>query len=171
MGTQARAKRKRRELRQEHRAAMAKLNDKAGAPEVQAWLASHHDAGCAALKERDRPGQVRRLEAEGWVLRQQNLDGLGMWDHRRWGLRILHSVARELDGHAWAHVSVSAREGTMPTWLETRNAGWVMYPDRAGVIVVAPVSSHVGLAEVAHVWYKLTGAPAVPDFSNGIGSI
>lgn len=170
MGSQAKAKRKRRELRQEHSAAMLKLNDTAARPDVQAWLASHHDAECVTLKERDRPGQVRRLEAEGWTLRQENLDGLGIWDHRRWGLRIIHSVARELDGQAWAHVSVSTREGTMPTWLEARNAGWLMYPDRAGLIVVAPADTHVNLGEVAHVWYCLTAAP-VPDFSHGIGSI
>jgi hypothetical protein len=170
MGRQAKATRKRRELRQEHRAAMLHLNDAASAPDVQAWLASHHDSECVTLKERDRAGQVRRLEAEGWVLRQENLDGLGIWDHNRWGLRIIHSVARELDGHAWAHVSVSTREGTMPTWLETRNAGWLMYPDRAGLIVVAPASAHVNLGEVAHVWYCLTASP-VPDFSHGIGSI
>lgn len=170
MGRQARAKRKQHELRQEHRAAMSVLHDAAGDPDVQAWLASHHDSECVTLKERDRAGQVRRLEAEGWVRRQENLDGLGIWDHVRWGLRIIHSVARELDGHAWAHVSVSTREGAMPGWLETRNAGWVMYPDRAGVIEVAPADTHVNLGEVAHVWYCLTAVP-VPDFSHGIGSI
>lgn len=170
MGRQARAKRKRHELHQEHRAAMLGLNDAAGAPDVQARLASHHDSECATLKERDRAGQAARLQAEGWVLRLENLDGLGMWDHVRWGLRIVHSVARELDGHAWAHVSVSTREGTMPGWLETRNAGWVMYPERPGLIVVAPRGTHVSLAEVAHVWYCLTADP-VPDFSHGIGSI
>jgi hypothetical protein len=170
MGRQARIKRKRHELRQEHHTAMARLHDTASAPDVQAWLASHHDSECVALKERDRPRQVARLEAEGWLLREQNLDGLGIWDHRRWGLRIIHSVARELDGHVWAHVSVSAREGTMPGWLETRNAGWLMYPDRLGMVVVAPRSAHVNLGEVAHVWYCLTADP-VPDFSHGIGSI
>jgi hypothetical protein len=58
----------------------------------------------------------------------------------------------------------------MPTWLETRNAGWVMYPGRLGLVVVAPEAAHVRLAEVAHVWYCLTAEP-VPDFSHAIGSI
>ena len=125
MGRQAKAKRKRHELRQDHRAAMLTLNDAAGAPDVQAWLVSHHDAECVTLKERDRPGQVARLQAKGWVVRTEEAwTAWVMLGSLRWGLRIVASVARELDGQAWAHVSVSTREGTMPGWLETRNAGW-----------------------------------------------
>jgi hypothetical protein len=169
MGQQARAKRKQRELLQAHQRDMAGMAAMAADPVVQERQASLHDDECAALVERDRHAQAERLTARGYRLRYANNDGIGMWDLRR-QLRILHSVAREADGNAWAHVSVSNPGNTMPTWYEVRDAGWLLYPRAYGIIVVAPPDGHVNIANVAHAWYCLT-APSCPDFTHGMGTI
>lgn len=141
-------------------------------PEVQAAVAKFYDDECHALKLKHIAEQARALAHNGWKQVDQNLDGLGTWDHRERGLRMIHSIAREEDDQVWAHVSVSHPGGmrVMPSWFETRDTGQLLYPDRFGIIVVAPPSRHVNLAEVAHVWYCLTGA-SCPDFSHGMGTI
>lgn len=110
------------------------------------------------------------LQINGWVLRADAFDGLGMWDHPGRGLRTIHSIA-EHGGDVWVHVSFSRRDGKMPTWEE---AQWgfrqVMGPDALGLIVIAPESEHVNKAEVSHVWHCLTRRPT-PDFTEGTGSI
>src|SRR6266566_3609913 len=120
MGQQARHKRKQHELRRSHQEQMRVMHAAAGEPQTQARLAEFHDEECRTLKEADRGGQAHRLEGQGWKLREPNLDGLGVWDHRRWRLRLIHSIARELDGQVWAHVSVSNPENTMPHWYQVR---------------------------------------------------
>lgn len=139
-------------------------------PGWQAFAGQFWDDGCAELRAADAPMQRERLGDDGWRHREQNNDGIGVWDHNGRGLRILHSLAREADGQVWAHVSVSRRSGLMPGWDQVRDAGWLLYPRRFGIIVVAPRAAHVNRAEVGHVWYCLT-AGSCPDFSHGMGTI
>jgi hypothetical protein len=65
--------------------------------------------------------------------------------------RDKHSVARELDGGVWGHVSVSRQDRSLPSWQQVRDTGWLLYPGRFGIIVVAPQDKHVNISEVAHV--------------------
>jgi hypothetical protein len=123
--------------------------------------------GLIRLVER---GVTPSLKAAGWRCLYPGEDGLGCWAHLRRGLRLIHSVARELDGDCWAHVSVSSRSGFMPSWGQTRDCWRLIYPNLAGVIVIPATDKHVNLAEVAHVWGNLT-RPAVPDFTHGLGTI
>ena len=136
----------------------------------------------AAIRERSHDDETRgqialirltawqRLEACGWVQRVDAVDGLGCWDRPKNGLRLIHSLAREEDGNIWAHVSLSRRDRRMPSWEETADVWRLVYPDVYGVIVVAPESHHVNIAEVAHVWGNLS-SQTVPDFTRGVGSI
>jgi hypothetical protein len=165
MGQQAKLRRNRRELLREQHARSRALNEQASAPETQARLAALHDEECGRLKDGAKYDQYRALSAAGWKQREQNNDGIGTWDHRARKMRIIHSVARELDGQVWGHVSLSNKANTMPTWYEVRNAGWLLYPGKFGIVVVAPESRHVNIANVAHVWFCLT-APSCPDFSH-----
>lgn len=135
---------------------------------IREWQAG--DTEVMDMIAADKPAQVARLEAQHWRQRSTANDGLGTWDQPQWGLRIMHSVARELDDQAWAHVSVSRRDLAFPSWAEVRDAQWLLYPGRAGVIVVAAQDKHVNQREVAHVWCCLT-RDAVPDFTRGMGSI
>jgi len=113
---------------------------------------------------------IYRLQATGWVQRQKAEDGLGCWDLPAEGLRLIHSIARELDGDVWAHVSLSHHDGTLPNWMELSLIWRLLYPQIVAVQVIAPESSHVNIAEVAHAWGNLS-RPAVPDFSHGLGTI
>jgi hypothetical protein len=140
-------------------------------PEVIAKRAAvAADTEAAAILNTGRAGQQARLRAGGWRMRYDGDDGLGCWDQPRYGLRIIHSGMRELDGQVWGHVSVSRRDGRFPAWEQVRDAQWLVYPDRAGIVVVAPPGEHVNLREVAHVWTCLTAEP-FPDFSHGLGTI
>ena len=131
---------------------------------LEAFLA---DAEAVALVARDRPGQEKRLAAAGWRLnsdRGECADGLGCWDRPRAPqTRLVHSLHRYGDGYVWAHLSVSQRSGLLPSWEQVRDVQWLVYPDRAGIVVVAPQDEHYSIGEVAHVWTCLTGSP-LPDF-------
>lgn len=113
---------------------------------------------------------ARRLIIKNWRQVYRADDGLGCWDQPTLGQRVIHSIARELDGDVWAHVSLSRRTGRMPTWTEVRDIWRLFYPDVAGVVVIPAASNHVSIAEVAHIWGNLN-RPAVPDFSHGLGTI
>ena len=106
------------------------------------------------------------LEAAGWTCATLALDGLGAWDHAKRRLRFIHSVALELDGDVWAHLSVSRFDKTMPSWANLRDTWRLIYPHEVGVVVIPPADEHVNLAEVAHAWGCLTRRP-LPDFTRG----
>lgn len=113
---------------------------------------------------------VPRLMLMGWHQSIGGADGLGCWDNYTLRMRVIESTAVELDGNVWSHVSVSRQDRKLPTWEQTRDVFWLIHPDRAGVIVVAPSDRHVNIAEVMHVWCNLT-ADTVPDFTRGGTSI
>jgi hypothetical protein len=112
------------------------------------------------------------LSGGGWQVVFPGEDGLGCWDKKRgrYQLRLIHSIARELDGDVWAHLSVSRRDGVLPTWDQARDVWRLLYPDITGVVVIPPETDHVNLGEVAHIWGDLT-RPAVPDFTHGLKTI
>ena len=116
---------------------------------------------------RDLPGQRARLRAAGWRPNEQTaevVDGLGCWDnYRGHARRLVHSLHRHEDGQVWAHLSLSLASQLLPSWEQLRDAQWLVYPGRAGIIVVAPAGEHYSIGEVAHVWTCLTARP-VPDF-------
>jgi len=169
MGQQAKLKASRRKITAESRRrtldfVQQQIDSGVVAANTEAFLA---DAEAVALLARDRPGQERRLLAAGWHLngdRGECADGLGCWDRARSiQTRLVHSLHRYPDGNVWAHLSVSLRLGTLPTWEQVRDVQWLVYPDRTGIIVVAPPDEHYSIGEVAHVWTCLTGSP-LPDF-------
>lgn len=110
------------------------------------------------------------LERDGWLQRIEGADGLGCWDHPRRNTRLIHSIAREGDGEVWAHLSVSRRDRTLPTWEQVRDVKQLLYPDLVGLIVLAPVVEHYSFAEVHHVWVCLSRRPT-PAFGGADGSI
>jgi len=165
MGTQAKLKRRRRELNAEHARDMAEMRERVNArPEVQAYHAALlADGELQARWRADLPGQKERLLRAGWRYVREGTDGAGQWIHRGRQLSLVHSVTREDDGHLWGHLSLSGRGNTLPTWPELRDAHRLLYPDLAGVQAVMPAGRHVSLSEVAHTWTCLT-ADVIPDF-------
>lgn len=163
MGAREKLKARRRTMRRQETAALRATHAQMAAdPEYQTEIAAlNADGELQTLIARDIPLQVARLHAAGWRCRLEGNDGAGLWDCRR-GLRVIHSLQRN-EADIWAHVSVSSHEGTLPGWYEVRNAQWVFYPDRPGIVIIAPRAEHVNMAEVAHVWTCLT-RPSAPDF-------
>ena len=103
--------------------------------------------------------------------RTGGIDGLGAWQHTARGLAFVHSIAEELDGEIWEHISVSRSDGVMPSWETTRDVFREVAGDQAiGLIVIPAKDKHVDIAEVSHVWHCLTKDP-VPDFTRGSQSI
>jgi len=134
-------------------------------PEVAAHQAAMlEDAELQARWRADLPAQQTRLRRAGWARAAQGNDGAGWWSHPASGLTLVHSVDREPDGNLWGHVSVSGDLGRrLPSWAELRDAQRLLYPDLAGLQVIAPESGHVNIAEAAHAWTCLT-AVVIPDF-------
>jgi hypothetical protein len=169
MGQAAQRRRQARTALRDLRASQREMDGQLAAdPGLQERLADLHDEECAALVKRDWHDQSRALTALGWQQVRRNLDGIGSW--RRRDQQLTHSVAREADGQVWAHISLSNRGNTMPGWYEVQRLSRLLYPDRFGIIPVAPESRHVNIANVIHVWVCLT-ADSCPDFSHGMNSI
>lgn len=122
-----------------------------------------------AIKARDIRKYI--LHKHGWRLVTPGMDGLGAWMHRPRGLAFIHSIAEELDGELWEHISVSQVDDEMPDWDVTRDVFREVAGDQAiGVIVIPPLDKHVNISEVSHVWHCLTKDP-LPDFTHGVQSI
>lgn len=164
MGQQAKLKARRRALRQDERRKIAAERERINNdPDAQAEIAKKFDDEVEKLAAAHLPAQKARLLAAGWYQREGSADGAGIWDHRKRGLRLLHSVAREDDGLIWGHVSLSRRDDNLPGWYELKDAQWLLYPENRGLVVIAPETEHFSIAEIMHTWTCLTGEP-VPDF-------
>jgi hypothetical protein len=112
-----------------------------------------------------------RLRRHRWKLDTPGADGLGRWIHGARGLGLVHSIAVEDDGELWEHISISRRDGKMPSWEQLRDIFREIAGNEAlGIVVIPPKTEHVDIAEVAHVWRCLTRRP-LPDFTKGSGSI
>jgi hypothetical protein len=159
MATQRRLTRQREDGRTGALAEMASRPD----------IVAHHEAQLAdeelqARWQADAPGQHARLTEAGWVRAFPGDCGLGGYAHRLLRLQLLHDIAREPDGSLWSHASATYTGlDRLPAWEVMRDIHWLLYPDRAGVQVMAPRSQHVNIGEVAHIWTRLD-APSVPDF-------
>jgi hypothetical protein len=165
MGQQSRLRAARRELLEQHRQAVSRerYEKDRSRPEIRAVHAeSLADDDLQARWQADYPGQRERLREAGWRQRSASVAGAGMWDHRS-GYRVIHSIARETDGHLWGHTSLSRRDGVLPGWYPLRDVHRLLYPDLPGVQVVTPEDGHVNIAEVAHAWTCLDGS-VLPDF-------
>lgn len=111
------------------------------------------------------------LQRNHWKQVTKGADGLGAWMHKSRRIAMIHSVAYEMDGELWEHVSISRDDNKMPTWEQVRDVFHeVCGPNALGVVVIPPMEEHVNIAEVAHVWHCVSQRP-LPDFTRGLGSI
>ena len=120
-------------------------------------------AGLVPLPPREQRDLWPRILPPGW--RRYTHSGDVWWDSLLY--RVLMDAARETDGRRWLHLSLSRRDGVMPTWgelLMARDA--FVGPEAYAVQILAPRSEHydAGLGvDVAHLWVCLDGRP-LPDF-------
>lgn len=96
---------------------------------------------------------------DGW--RFVNLDGRSS---------VIVSVA-DHGPDEWIHASI-ARADEMPSYADLKLLHAAVFGDRWAYQVFAPPSDHVNIHSYAlHLFGRLDGAPALPDFTDGTGSI
>lgn len=71
----------------------------------------------------------------------------------------------------WIHASIAWAE-RMPSYLDLKMLHTAVFGDGWAYQVFAPPLDHVNLHPYAlHLWGRLDGKPALPDFTDGTGSI
>ena len=97
---------------------------------------------------------------DGWKF--VALDGTGS---------IILTVCDQDDGHDWIHASI-AHPDQMPTYDDLKHLHAAVFGDGWAYQLFAPPSDHVNIHEYAlHLFGRLDGKPALPDFTRGSGSI
>ena len=105
------------------------------------------------------------------------MEGGGGGAFTRNGIQVLASVQYYPDGEVWIHVSACRRTGRKDFELLTyeelaRVKNDFIGKDQWAYQVFAPESDHINHhAAVLHLWARLDGKMALPDFSWGIGTI
>jgi hypothetical protein len=108
--------------------------------------------------------QIRRLLGrsncpDGWST--QRLDGTGS---------VIVTTA-DHDGEEWVHASI-ARPAEMPSYADLKLLHAAVFGSGWAYQVFAPPSDHVNIHQYAlHLFGRLDGEPALPDFTEGTGSI
>lgn len=96
---------------------------------------------------------------DGWCLRE--LEGRSS---------VIVSCAPH-DGDEWVHASI-ARPDRMPDYADLKALHAAVFDEGWAYQVFAPPSDHVNIHEHAlHLFGRLDGKPALPDFTRGSGSI
>jgi hypothetical protein len=128
------------------------------------------------LEELDAAQRARvfaALDPRLWALVMERGDGQ-CWDARgpERNLRVIWSIATELDGRAWLHVSVS-RPDRLPSYSDMQRVQTLFVGiDRTAYSVWPRRDRHINLHEhCLHLWAVLEGDEPLPDFSRGGQSI
>jgi hypothetical protein len=128
------------------------------------------DAGLVWARFRDRLPTAAGPPA-GWRLLQRGGDGAAYRLAAGGHMTVIESVAKEVDGRAWHHVSLARRDRD-PTWRECIAVKEAFIGlDEEAYMVGPPAARYVNLGDhVLHWWHCLDvpeGA-VLPDFS-GVG--
>lgn len=74
-------------------------------------------------------------------------------------------------GDEWVHASI-AHDDRMPTYEDLTQLHRAVFGDGWAYQVFAPPTEHVNIHEYAlHLFGRLDGKPALPDFTDGMGTI
>lgn len=138
-----------------------------------------------AIHDRDKPPEedVRAMLARvppSWqMILDQNgervaEDGAAF---RRGSIQVLFTLSRESDGELWVHVSACGRTGAskfyLPDWQDMKRVKRDFIGEDAWAYQVFPaakdyINQH---PYVLHLFARLDGRPALPDFTKGTGGI
>jgi hypothetical protein len=99
------------------------------------------------------------------------------WGPDGWAYKSLDGAASVIvtlglhDGDEWLHASF-ARPDSMPTYDDLKALHAAVFGDGWAYQVFAPPSDHVNIHSFAlHLFGRFDGNPALPDFTEGTGSI
>lgn len=111
------------------------------------------------------------IDHDLWLLIQPGEDG-DMWETRTQSMRVIWSIAEELDLRVWMHVSVS-RPLLLPSYGDMKRVKRMFIgAERMAYSVWAPEAEHVNIhARALHLWSPLTDGLPLPDFTRGRGTI
>jgi len=85
---------------------------------------------------------------------------------------IVVSVGPQDDGHDWIHASIARYDRTIPSYDELKLLHRAVFGDAHAYQVFVPKAEHVNIHEFAlHLWGRLDGTRALPDFTQGQGSV
>lgn len=105
-----------------------------------------------------------------WELVSRAEDGAAYRNDQA-GLAAIITCSKELDGRFWIHLSLSHR-ARLPRWAELVEAKELFLGNREAYQVIPPRERYVNIhPNVLHLWAPLDGAPPLPDFTRGTGSI
>jgi hypothetical protein len=77
----------------------------------------------------------------------------------------------DFDDTGWIHASIAWRD-RLPSYDEVKRLHRAVYGDGWAYQVFAPPADHVNIHEYTlHLFGRLDGSPALPDFTDGTGSI
>lgn len=95
----------------------------------------------------------------------------------RGGIQVLYTVQRYGDGEIWVHASATGRRSAdsffLPSWDDMKRVKYdFIGPDRWAYQVFPAEKDYVNQAPtVLHLYARLEGEPALPDFTWGLGVI
>lgn len=104
-----------------------------------------------------------------WELFERRGDGISV--RHLSGLGVIVSVAKELDGKRWMHVSLSYRN-RLPSYTDLVEAKNLFIGEEKTAYQVFPAKEkHINIHPYClHLWHCLDGDP-LPDFTHGGDSI
>lgn len=110
------------------------------------------------------------LKDKNWKLVEQRSDGEA-WVNKSLGLVVISSMAKELDGKFWQHVSLS-RKSKVPSYDDMCLVKKLFIgEDKKAIQIFAQKSDHVNIHPYClHLWHCIDG-DSLPDFTHGKGSI
>jgi len=114
----------------------------------------------------------RRLGRSNWSTPHRNgPDGWAFVELGGRGSVIITVAPAGDDGADWIHASVAWIK-EMPTYSDLKWLHAAVFEDRWAYQIFAPPSDHVNIHEYAlHLYGRVDGQRALPDFTHGTGSI
>lgn len=120
-------------------------------------------SGISALQIRRTLGRAAWLAPIPW--------GLGWAFKHRDGIGSIVVTPAIYDDQTWIHASI-AWNAEMPSYEDLKLLHRAVYGDGWAYQVFAPPSDHVNIHNFAlHLFGRADGKPALPDFTEGTGSI
>jgi hypothetical protein len=112
----------------------------------------------------------RRLGVGQWDVPERfGPDGWRFWNRHGTG-SVIVTVFDE-DDVEWIHASIAWRD-SMPSYGDLKMLHQAVFQDGWAYQVFTPPSDHVNIHEHAlHLWGRVDGKPALPDFVKGMGSV
>ena len=113
----------------------------------------------------DDVGVLPRVLPASYQQMDRTVDGVAYV--RRDGLSVIVSVARELDGKRWLHVSC-ARAKQLPSWQDLRDLKDLFIgAERTALQVLPPANKHVNIHPFCLHLFSCLDGDVTPDFTGG----